>query len=545
MARKKKAKSADKARTLNLPLSWSYGLLAAVVLFVDVVRIRLLSFPLERDEGEYAYAGQMILHGIVPYKFCYSMKLPGTDAAYALIMALFGQTPGGIHFGLLLVNSAAIVLLYFLAERLFGRLAGVVASASLALLSIGPSVLGFAAHATQFVVLLAVGGILILLKAIESQRLALFLGSGVLLGLAFTMKQPGIFFVLFSLLYLIYCEWKQGWNWRKAALQEGTLLAGAMLPFGLTCLIMLEAGIFPKFWFWTFSYARQYETVNTFSTGMAHFWLQGTDVIGPATLIWLIAAAGLAALLWGRKTRIRAVFPVGFLVFSFAAVCPGLYFRNHYFVLLLPAVSLLCGFAVSAATEALLQSQANRVWAAVPALCFVLAFAVSVAEQHSFLFEMDPLVACRTFYPSNPFTEAPKIADFLRSHSAEGERIAVVGSEPEIYFYAKRRSATGYIYMYPLMEPQPFASSMQKEMISEIEAAHPNLLVYVDTPLSWLPGPNSDRTIFTWAEKYVESGFQLVGVVDMFDDQTEYHWEDAGTYRARSPFKILIFKRTT
>ena len=31
------------------------------MLFVIIVRIRLLDFPLERDEGEYAYMGQLIL----------------------------------------------------------------------------------------------------------------------------------------------------------------------------------------------------------------------------------------------------------------------------------------------------------------------------------------------------------------------------------------------------------------------------------------------------------------------------------------------------
>src|SRR6266852_3512326 len=81
---------------------WVVVLLA--LLFAGLVRARLLSVPFERDEGEYAYAGQLILQGIPPYRMVYNMKLPGTYAAYALIMALFGQTIGGIHLGLLLVN---------------------------------------------------------------------------------------------------------------------------------------------------------------------------------------------------------------------------------------------------------------------------------------------------------------------------------------------------------------------------------------------------------------------------------------------------------
>src|SRR5580704_11917970 len=79
-------------------------LVALVIVFVALLRLRLLQIPLERDEGEYAYAGQLILQGIPPYQIAFNMKFPGTYAAYAVILGLFGQTPAGIHMGLLLVN---------------------------------------------------------------------------------------------------------------------------------------------------------------------------------------------------------------------------------------------------------------------------------------------------------------------------------------------------------------------------------------------------------------------------------------------------------
>src|SRR5437667_5710815 len=80
-------------------------LVGLTVLLVFVVRVRLREMPLERDEGEYAYAGQLMLQGIPPYKEAYNMKLPGTYAAYAVIMALFGQSASAIHFGLALVST--------------------------------------------------------------------------------------------------------------------------------------------------------------------------------------------------------------------------------------------------------------------------------------------------------------------------------------------------------------------------------------------------------------------------------------------------------
>src|SRR4051794_34424138 len=128
-------------------------LLGLTLLFVFVVRVRLRDMPLERDEGEYAFAGQLMLEGVAPYKEACNMKLPGTYAAYAVIMAIFGQTPSGIHLGLALVNAASIVLMFFLGRKLLDTATGVAAAMAFALMTLSPSVLGLAGHATHFVVL--------------------------------------------------------------------------------------------------------------------------------------------------------------------------------------------------------------------------------------------------------------------------------------------------------------------------------------------------------------------------------------------------------
>jgi len=256
----------------QLPSWWDRAMAALVVTFFALIRVRLLNFPLERDEGEYAYAGQLIMHAVAPYRYCYSMKLPGTAAAYAILTAIFGQTAAGVHLGLLVVNSATTVLVYLLGRKLFGKAAGVVACAVFAFLSLEPTVLGFAGHATQFVVLPAIGGILLLLKAIETERLRLFLWSGVALGLGFLMKQPGLFFIFFAVFYLASSDWMRGLNRRQLFLRAGILLAGAALPFGLTCLILLASGVFSRFWFWSFTYAEQYGNIVSLSYGLQIFW---------------------------------------------------------------------------------------------------------------------------------------------------------------------------------------------------------------------------------------------------------------------------------
>src|SRR6059058_5054098 len=110
----------------------------AAVLLVFSVRLRLRDMPLERDEGEYAYAGQLMLQGVPPYKEAYNMKLPGTYAAYAVIMAVFGQTPAGIHTGVALINCAAIILIFLIGRKVLDETTGIVAAVIFGLMSLSP-----------------------------------------------------------------------------------------------------------------------------------------------------------------------------------------------------------------------------------------------------------------------------------------------------------------------------------------------------------------------------------------------------------------------
>src|SRR2546422_10177748 len=86
---------------VSLRGAWALGVLALVGLATSGIRLRLLDIPLDRDEGEYAYFGQLLLQGIPPYAQAYNFKMPGIYAVYALMLAAFGQTPAGIHLGLL------------------------------------------------------------------------------------------------------------------------------------------------------------------------------------------------------------------------------------------------------------------------------------------------------------------------------------------------------------------------------------------------------------------------------------------------------------
>jgi Dolichyl-phosphate-mannose-protein mannosyltransferase len=535
-------------RTIRAPAfpAWVYyAALVLVLAATALIRLHLRNFPLERDEGEYAYAGQLIVQGIAPYKIADNMKLPGTYAAYAALMAIFGQTPAGIHEGLLLVNALTIWMIFLAGARLFGRLAGLAAAASYALLALSPSVLGFAAHASHFVVFFAMAGLLVFMRALRTKSSGMLFACGLLFGMAFLMKQPGITFALFAGLYLLIDEIRNRkpgrfLDWLGVARSIALFSAGVLIPFGVTCLLLWRAGAFAEFWFWTVTYARQYVGIVKPSVGLIYFRMALRTVTAASLPLWLLAGVGLTAFLWNSSIRSHALLVTLFLACSFLAICPGFYFRQHYFVIILPALALLIGAAVGSAAQKIPPGWLR----ALPIVIFALICAVVLFRQRTVLFEMDPQTACRHIYGYNPFPEAIPVADYIRSHSSPNDTVAVIGSEPEIYFYAHRHSATGYIYTYSLMEPQPYASRMQKQMADEIAAASPAFVVFIAVPSSWLVRPNSDRFILDWTKRYVHEHYQLVGVADILP-QTQYRWGvGAGTYQRRSQYGIEIYRRT-
>lgn len=524
---------------------WEHAALVLIILLIAGIRFRLREMPLERDEGEYAYAGQLILQGIPPYQLAYNMKLPGTYAAYAAIMAVFGQTAPGIHVGVILVNAASIFLVFLIAKRLFDSTAALVAAATFGLLAVRPQLLGLAGHATHFVVLMALLSVRLLLKACERQSCWLYFGSGIFSGLAFLMKQPGVFFVIFAGFYLMWREKEARAGWKSAPTKLASLLGGAAVPYLLTCLMLWRAGVFQKFWFWTVLYARTYGAELTARQGLRELANRMELQKEHISAICFLLVFGMAAFLWDRKLKPHSAFVLGLLLCSFLAVSVGFYYRGHYFIVLYPALAFLTGAAVSASTALLRNLNLPKALRILPAVIFTVAFANALYAERGIYFTETPYEACREIYGTSPFPEAVAIGDFIRANSAPNARVAVLGSEPEIYFYAQRHSATGYIYTYPLTEEQRFASTMQEEFIREVESVAPEFVVYVLIDRSWLRRAHSDDHIFHWADAYTRQQYSLVGIADGGANHDVFRWgRDAWAYRPRRPDVVLVYRRS-
>jgi hypothetical protein len=212
----------------------------------------------------------------------------------------------------------------------------------------------------------------------------------------------------------------------------------------------------------------------------------------------------------------------------------------------LPAAAILTGVAVGSTTEFLADPPRQRFLALTPALVFVTAFSLSVWRQNKFYFSLDPADAMQATYGPNPFSAAMSAAGYIRKNSPNNARIAVLGSEPEIYFYAHRRSATGYLYMYSLIMRQKYTARMQQELIHEVEAIRPEYLVYVDVVESWGERDRAPQAsaFLSWLHEYTLTNYETDGVARLGDAAASDLWgEAARDHSLDSVPAIYVLKR--
>ncbi len=222
----------------------------------------------------------------------------------------------------------------------------------------------------------------------------------------------------------------------------------------------------------------------------------------------------------------------------------GLYFREHYFILVLPALALLTGVAVSRGLYLLKHDQTIELFLALPILgVFGISVCAALIGHGAVWLTLPVDQSMRSIFGTTLFADAARVGDYLKAHTGKDDRIAVLGSEPEIYFHARRRAATGHIYTYPLMDERPYALKLQEQMIAEIERARPAYVVYVDDPFSWLTRPNSPQRIFEWWKAYWAAQMDLVMTVDVQGGLARGSDMDKPAADAPAPNHILVFKR--
>lgn len=523
-------------------------LLLLVIFIVHAIRSNFLSIPFERDEGIYSYFGTLVLEGKVPYKDFYEVKFPGLFYFYGMIVGLFGNTVEGMHTGFMYLNIASLICLYFAARNLFSPIAGIITATTFAFVSMTPNLSGFTVQAEHGVSFFICLGILFYSLTRLYNKWYYFLFMGLAMGGSVMVKTSGIFLAVWGAVVIfsdyLFTKPRDGKQFWKNIIWYSI---GGILVIALIFLVIYIKGSFKEMMFWAYEIPKTYVGNMPFEEGVKYFKYTRDAIVQNYKVFWIhsILALGLCLL---RPINIKyKVLGVTLLGFSFLTIVPGYYFYGHYWIQTVPGLSLVAGLTYYCVIT-ILKSTFNvtdfRIGYVYLAVFGFLSFN-HASNLKSYYFHPNYERILRAVYGNNPFPESMEIAKYITAHSKPEDNIVLLGSEPEIYFYTKKKSPSRHAYFTSLVNNIPAHKQWQREFSADVEKAKPKFVIFFNHPLSLLVQPNTDKYVFEWANKYITDNYKIVGLVDMIEgQQSVYTYGDAlMNYKPVSQNLIYIYER--
>ncbi len=480
-------------------------LVAASVLFV-ALRAPYWSVPLERDEGEYAYVAQRMLQGEVPYRDAFDQKPPGVFLVYAAAFVAFGESIESIHGMMHLFSAATALVLWLLVRRLAGDAASAFSVLAFAVMSTDSRIVATAANTEIFMLLPLSLCMLALVRALEDGRARWWLACGAFALGACWIKQVAAVNTVFVGLFAVGSLVRRRAGARRVLRAVALMLAGGAVVSLPLAAYFAWHGAWAEFVDAVFLHNLAYSQRMSWAAGCRNAWIALGHQAPSLAVFWILT---LAAIVWPRAApREIRILLAGWTVASLLGVSIGLYFRPHYFIQMLPPLAAAAGVAAGAVVGAL-PAQRALVRGAVVAAAIGVLGAPAVVANWATLTAGSPNAVSRRIYGLNPFPESLEIAKYIRRTSSPDDSIYVMGSEPQIFFYAERRSATRYIFFYPLMGAFPDAGQRQRELIREVQAANPRYVVVANLSTSLMANSNTDPYVFDETRRWLARHYRL------------------------------------
>lgn len=521
-ASKKQSKKKVQASSFQLPRWAPWVVLGLLSLTYLYVRSLFWAVPMERDEGIYAYFGKLILDGQIPYVDFYEHRLPGIFYMYAIIIGIFGDFEG-LAAGFTLMNIGSMIWIYLVGRRLLNTTSGLIAAAIFALMSLQPESVGFTRQSEHIVAFWLSGGLFFTLRGLQDQKQRDILLGGIFMCLSFLTKPNGVLFILLGGGWVLGYYLFSG-QIKKALKPVLVYSAGVFGTFGLLCLLMLVQGAFGEMWYWGIEYAGKYASKFSWDYGKQFFYRMNGRITDAQQPFWYLAAAGLIlpwfvrSLDWWKRI---GLFLLG--TFSFASIFPGLHFYNHYWIMLNPAVGLMIAatfYSTQKALEGFEVPQVATQTASGLVVLFLIGYQVS--KRPSYYSNPDLGIVVLHEYGAQPFRATVVLGAFLEERANEGDEIALVGAEPQVYIYSDLPSVTKHAYFsYLLADPErtPEVREWQSEYINAVEQKKPRFIMWAHNRISSAPRPGTDMRLFEFMDKHIQENYRRVALAEVWQPQ--------------------------
>ncbi|MBT5775186.1 MAG: hypothetical protein HOH95_12510 [Dehalococcoidia bacterium] len=441
---------AARARIVVRPNALTLIAVASALLTL-AVRLPFLDWPLTVDEAGYAYGAHWWSQGLSLYSDELWFDRPqGIFVAYRVGMWLFGESTEAMRIHGALWSAASTVLLVMLAARMFDRRVALITGLLFAVVSGAPRIEGFVANAEIFMLTAATASAYF----VWGKH---WFAAGLLAGIAIALKPSGGAALLLGVWWLIHQrESYRGWS---------MLAAGTAFPL----LVSLAHGIAT-----TGLYDYAYATLLFRLEAGGSEALLPSLATGSFQTLFVWAPLAAAALLGWRhlpKPDSQRAFLLAWFATSLVGVALGGNWWPHYFVQLIPPLSLLAaaGFVAAARNDGLSARQYLTAGATAPAIAFVLLVWPAAT--------MSPDQGAIDVFPGDRYLNSSPAAAYLRAHTNPADQIYVAAIGPDIQYLAQRRSTVPYLYGQQLDE-LPGAYELVLERLGQRVAAYVVVLTW-------------------------------------------------------------------
>ena len=463
--------------------------IALALLPVLVMAIRWASFlpsVIDWDESLYVLQAREWLRGNWPFSGVWDMHPPGAPAVIAAAFLLAGESLETVRLlGVVCVTATGYALIALVrvvgAPRSLGYAAAVLYAAHTLLMG------GLASNTEILFAPLIVSSLAIALA--PGPPWPRLIGMGLLVGCALLIKQ--VVTPEGCLAFAIFA-------WPLLRARRWGLLAATAAAYAVLCLTptMLVAGIYAlrgEFGIWfesTVLAPLQYASGRIPLEQM--FW---RITLSALAFRWLLAMAIPALLLpWADPSLRRlTLFALGWLAAAALAVAGPGFFFPHYFLILLPPLSLLAAIGAYAFAERLAGRQGRLMLAAAVGLVAVDLVVLDIAPRLSRGFAMGT--------PDTPRRMAALMNDELQPE----DTIFVPNYQPVVYFLTQARLPTRF--PFPVHLTGNFANLAGVDMdveVARILASKPRFIVLDRT--EWFGMRPSAMSMLTEA---LEEGYEL------------------------------------
>jgi len=489
-------RKADKKAEANLSLSWFFCVLT-VLMISGVVLVELwplVHVPLIRDEGEYALCAKVFLNGGLPHRDVFIQKPPGIWLIYAFAFKVFGMSTSAVH-GILL--AAVMLSIGGVAEtgRRISSSAGLWAALIMGLLLLQPEYEGFSANTEILMILPTIAAIWLLLgfKADVLGRQVLL--TGFLMALASFFKQVAATHILHAALVLLCLGPRrfQGSMKNRWARVGIFVFPAVALWLGAAAYFWIRGGGYA---FLDSVWLHNFEYVSGPMGGTALEFLR-EQVRHVHLFSFMILGLSVAACIHLTRKKLWMDLGIlgGWLLASAWGLSIGGYFRGHYFIQILPPMAVLSGMSAALLHQFLFRYvrsiRFSGVWSAVPLLVLLV---LTGLQAYPPIWGMSPDEVSMKLYSDPRFINARELAGALRERISPGDRLYVLGSEPQIYFWSGAKPATPYVLANPLFGNYASAGRRQEEVWKALFEAPPEYLILC-FPFSIPLFPASDLTL--------------------------------------------------